>query len=179
MELVPLIAHPVRGVTEGFYRLGRWLQLARDSLEDLGADRANDDSTRGDRTAFLVVTRRIDNDLMQLDEDERSDEDALKRFAARFVETLLNEDPTMLARGEIQVASIAHASVAEAVAKGATLLESGACERALVLAVDSWFDPGLLGNAAAEHRVKIGGSPVGFMPGEAAVALMLEDGAKA
>src|SRR3954469_2360875 len=34
-ELVPVIGHPIRGATDGFYMVGRWVRLAQEAVEDL------------------------------------------------------------------------------------------------------------------------------------------------
>src|SRR5258706_14939460 len=59
LELVPLVAHPIQPLAEGFYRLGRWLRLACSSLEDLRQDGGPelDESRAWSATSVIVVTR--------------------------------------------------------------------------------------------------------------------------
>lgn len=169
-ELVPLVGHPVEPLTEGFSKLGRWLQLARGCLAEVAALSAGPAET-GKEVVLFLVTRRLDGEY--LDEDLPPEGMAAhvdRELMAPLCEDLglpcQAADRRLIARGS--------AGTAEALAEAAALLVERRYRRALVLAVDSWMDPTLIAEATRTRRLKTDANPMGFMPGEAAVALALE-----
>jgi 3-oxoacyl-[acyl-carrier-protein] synthase-1 len=67
-----------------------------------------------------------------------------------------------------------HAGVLSLLARAAALLQTGAVEQVIVLGVDSYVDVARLSALDAAYRLKSQRGVDGFVPGEAAVALLVE-----
>jgi 3-oxoacyl-[acyl-carrier-protein] synthase-1 len=180
MELVPLPGHPVPAVTEGFFRQGRWLRLAVECLADLSATRGRSAPAllQESRCHVIVVTRPMTPELVGVDDGTPAPE-VLHRLTRQLHAGLVAELRTPIRAEGFTVLAAGHAGLAWGVTQAATWLGGGTCDAVLLLAVDSWFDPVLLGDAMEAGNLKIEGAATGLSPGEAAVALVLEPGARA
>jgi 3-oxoacyl-[acyl-carrier-protein] synthase-1 len=72
-----------------------------------------------------------------------------------------------------------HTGAIELLAEASALLSSGDVSCCILLAVDSYLSPDRLAYLDGEHRLKSDRNVDGFIPGEAAVALLLETPARA
>lgn len=169
-EEVGLMGHPLRGYTEGFNLVGRWLRLAFGSLEDLlgapGAPRA-DDSRFWARTG-LVGVLPVPGDLLPMEDDE------VASLADLTLGPLREELGLAVPVNHMQVVAEGHTGLATALERGLRLLAERELERLLVVAGDSYLTPLPLTRLARERRLKTDVQPVGLMPGEAGVCFLLE-----
>ncbi len=174
-EEVGLVGHPLKGYTEGFNLVGRWLRLARGCLEDLleapGAPRA-EDSRFWARTG-LVGVFPVPEDLLPVGEGE------VGQLVDLTLRPLLDEFELAVPERLTEGVAVGHSGVAVALEQGLRLLAEGRLERLLVVAVDSYLTPLPLGRLSRERRLKTEAQPVGLMPGEAGVCFLLEREAEA
>ncbi|MBM4061841.1 MAG: hypothetical protein FJ265_12210 [Planctomycetes bacterium] len=167
-DLVPSVAHTVSTLTEGFRGIGRWVRLGRLCLESLVTSRSD-----WRQTGLSVVTRPISGEFLLLE-----DEDVPLAAVTQSLVGPLCKDLGLAAvpsHGRLVCEGVA--GLATALREARTALEQRRLERFLVVAVDSWIDPTLLGMAAESGRLRDADNPVGFQPGEAGVALLLEPSA--
>jgi 3-oxoacyl-[acyl-carrier-protein] synthase-1 len=169
-EEVGLTGHPLKGYTEGFDLVGRWLRLALGGLEDLlgvpEAPRA-DDARFWARTALLGVLPPA-GDLLPMNEEEAGP------LAGLTLERLREELDLAVPTQSMEVVALGHAGLAAALERGLRLLAAGPLERVLVVAADSCLTSMALNRLAHERRLKTDTQPVGLMPGEAGVCFLLE-----
>lgn len=168
---VPLTAYPVRGFTEGFHGVGRWLRLARGALADLlktSALPGRDDLRFWKETALWAVAPEAEAPLFAVPEADPADlrRSLLNPLCAGFGLPVDEERFVVIRRG--------HAGMAEAVTEGLRQLARGDVQRLLIIAVDSYLEPAVLKQLAAANRLKTGERPIGLMPGEAGLCLLLE-----
>jgi len=74
----------------------------------------------------------------------------------------------------LELHALGHAGTAAALASGMSRLARAEWEQALLVAVDSLFDPVLLSQLHETRRLKTAVQPVGLMPGEAGICVLLE-----
>jgi 3-oxoacyl-[acyl-carrier-protein] synthase-1 len=159
-ESVPLLAHPVVPITNGFSSVGRWLQLCRYALRDL-LEQLEPRSRA--RTAVYVWLPELDHPRFEHDDRTRPE-----RMQEALVAPLISSDAVVLwPRGRSGLATL--------LAEVEHTLRSTA-ERVLILAVDSYVDAHALLWLDQHHHLKHDDNPVGLAPGEAAVAVCLEPG---
>lgn len=174
-EEVGLMAHPLKGYTEGFNLVGRWLRLAHGCMEDLleapGAPPPGD--ARFWARTGLVGALPAPGSLLPGDEEEAG---PLLDLTLR---PLREELGLAVPERSMEVVALGHAGLAFALERGLRLLASGTLERLLVMAVDSRLTSPALACLAHERRLKTGTQPVGLMPGEAGVCFLLEREAEA
>jgi 3-oxoacyl-[acyl-carrier-protein] synthase-1 len=172
-EPVPLLAHPARAVTEGFYKVGRWLRLASAAVGELR--RRSEGPPPGAACALYLVTRSLGDAFLDCcDVDEIGPADAAVYLEKALLEPLCSTFALPVPAGSRRIFARGPVGVAAALAEAAQQLGAGRLDRALVVAVDSWIDPTLLDEAAAAARLKTPDSPTGLSPGEAAVAFWVE-----
>jgi 3-oxoacyl-[acyl-carrier-protein] synthase-1 len=170
LEDEPVTGHPIAGFTDGFHLVGRWVRLARGALDDLfPAGARAPDARFWERSAVLLATREPDDDLFQVEPGEALDR-MRREYWATMRSVLHCPDGCV-----VELVPRGHTSTAAALARAVALLGSG-LERALVIAVDSWFHPVLVQRLVDDDRLKTSENPVGLAPGEAGVALLLETG---
>lgn len=90
-----------------------------------------------------------------------------------FAEALLNR-AGLSELSRVEVVSLGHAGVLRAVAQASALLHGRAVEACVVVAADTYFAPERLLALDEARRLKSSRNPDGFLPGEAACALVLE-----
>ena len=167
---IPLVAHPVKGYTDGFHGLGRWIRLARGAAANLmrsSGIASPPDPQFWSRAAILAVTRPLDDELFRTEPGQ-----AAERVRREYLETLR---VALGLRTEVvfELVSQGHAGTAMALQRAADLVASG-MERVLILAVDSWLHPLLLERLEEADRLKLDERPSGLMPGEAGASLLVE-----
>jgi 3-oxoacyl-[acyl-carrier-protein] synthase-1 len=171
-EAVPLVGHPIEAFTEGFHLYGFWTRVAIASLRDLiarAALPAAGDSAGWSRTALVAVLPNIRSKRFLSDGSE-SDDAVREPFLARIGAWL----GVPLAPPHLHAFCAGRVGIFAALRHGAELLRTRAVDRVIALAVDSQLDTLTLEWLAAEHRLKSPTSAAGLMPGEAAVALLLQ-----
>jgi 3-oxoacyl-[acyl-carrier-protein] synthase-1 len=171
-EAVPLIGHPVRGMTEGFHLPGAWVRLGHASIRDLllygGLPRG--DAAFWERTLLVVATPVIDEerfpDAPLLLTEERIRDDCALRIAG-----LLGMP---LPASNVAIVSNGHAGTALGVQGAAQMIDEGRFDRVIVAAVDSCTGASSLDWFAEHERLKTPELPAALFPGEAAAAFLLE-----
>ncbi len=163
-ELVPLMGHPVDGLPEGFGVAGRRAALGRMAVLSL-LERAPD--ALGPRTQVVFAMSKPTEDVWLEDPNE-----VIPTLGERLGRVTLGLG---YSPARTEVALHGHASAAFALLRAARALDVNA-EKALIVAVDSRLDEASLEALYDEGRLKTPDNPVGFAPGEAAVALLIERG---
>jgi 3-oxoacyl-[acyl-carrier-protein] synthase-1 len=174
---IPLMGHPLHGFTDGFLGMGRWMRLARGGLLDLlSKSGLPGPADRGfwSRTGLVVVTPSPDDEVF-----DPEGKDGLDGIREDFLRPL--RDVLGLPVGDQHLQVMAQGAVGTAALMAQMLggLSSQGLERLLVVAADSQLDPTALQLLGEENRLKTDDYPVGFMPGEAGVCLLLESPASA
>jgi 3-oxoacyl-[acyl-carrier-protein] synthase-1 len=163
-ESVPLVGHTAGPLTDGFEGLGRLVQLCVAALEDL---RASAPGLRQERLEWLLCLPR---DLGLGTSPPRAPEEVARLLAERLqAETGLEPRPQSL-----HLLMEERGGTVQALAESTRLLRERRCDHCLVLACDSLVSPERTESLLSARRLKTPDHPVGFMPGEAAVAVLLE-----
>lgn len=171
-ELAPTTGHAVADLARGFSGVGRWLQLAAAAIEDLcssgdlPAPKADPEFWRA--TVAYFVLPRIEDDRFGI--DTYCDEEALP---ARFRDPLLQRVSGVFAPSRSGVVAKGPNGVLE-VLRSVTWRAEG-IKRFVVIATDSLVDVPSLRWLEETGRLKNDMNPVGLSPGEASVALLLEE----
>jgi 3-oxoacyl-[acyl-carrier-protein] synthase-1 len=162
-----LTAHPLRGVTEGFQGIGRYLRMGGHALEDLLYDAGL--KAEGGRfwhgTGLYVGLTRTRNE--EIDFYDGILEESL---AEELAEQTGLPIPEALRRVVFQ----GNAAALGALHEASLALEQGQLERAIIVGVDSLLESDTLQLLAAARRLKTNETPRGLMPGEAAGAFLVE-----
>lgn len=170
---VGVTGHPVSVLTFGFGGVGRWLQLAASALEDLcqsaGLPGAGDVRFWSSTLCYVVVPV-LDVPRFIMEPSCQSD----ASVEASFVRPLLARVKERFAPGRTVLLSHGRTGVLEAIRLAEEHFRQAHFERVAVLAVDSLTDAVSLAWLAEQERLKHDENPVGLMPGEGAVAFMLE-----
>jgi 3-oxoacyl-[acyl-carrier-protein] synthase-1 len=172
-EPVGLTAHPLGEATRGFSGVGRWLQMAALALEDLSVSgslpAAEEAWFWSAADCYLVLPvldpRRFDSTGMG------GSEEALE---ASFLRPLRNRCASFFAPSRTALLARGRIGTLEAIQVAARQVFEGRAARAVVLAVDSLVDEPALLWLAESNRLKEDENPVGLVPGEAAVAFVVE-----
>jgi 3-oxoacyl-[acyl-carrier-protein] synthase-1 len=171
-EEVPVTGYPVRGYTEGFNMVGRWLRLARGAVQDLlglSGLQEEKDSRFWQKTGLITVAPRPNDARFQNEGGEG--ETALREA---FLAPLYNAIGLPLSQRNLHAMGVGHAGTAMAVQRSLEWVVREGLERVLIVAVDSYLDPLTLQWLAASRRLKTEAVPTGLSPGEAGVCLLLE-----
>lgn len=167
-ELVPVTGHPVRGVTEGFGIVGRWMRLGRACVADLvqHSERGSD-ADFWNRTGLMAIAPYPDSDRFGASENSPS-------VAVRqaYLEPLRASLKLPLEHADLLCTGPAGA--VEALQRAEGWMAAAALERVLVLAVDSYCDPLTLEWLVKNRRLKTTDEAVGLAPGEAGACFLLE-----
>lgn len=166
-DLMPVIAHPVAGLTDGFVLFGRWLRLARVAVEDL-LRTTGDPPGLWDGADLVLATAEPDEAIFL------SAAAATLPAIREAVGLALIEDLRLpIRQNQVEVIAAGRIAPALAIEHAQRRIAAGS-PRVLVVVVDSLLDPLLLESLAGEHRLKDSDHATGFSPGEAAVALLVE-----
>ncbi len=170
-EMVAPTGHPIRGYTEGFVAMGRWVRLALGAVTDLVEhgdlpDRADEAFWR--RTGLICLAPPLDPARF-LDVGPLGAE----TVKAGLRDMLLERTGLPVHPDERHVLDVGHAGAVAAVQLTERLVGRGRVERVLVVAADSLLDELSLEALAQADRLKTGARPDGLMPGEAGAAVLL------
>lgn len=171
-QAVPVVGHPVRGVTEGFFGPGLWLRLAQHCLAELmhrSVVAPPQDEAYWSRSALLVLTP--DPNGERFDPDEPHETEYVRRMV---LEPLLRRTPLRLQGQACFTISAGQATLYGALAKAGAQIRAGRFDRFVVLAVDSLLDDLSLAWLNEQGRLKGPDSPSGLMPGEVGVGMVIE-----
>jgi 3-oxoacyl-[acyl-carrier-protein] synthase-1 len=169
---IPIIGHPIRAYTEGFYLIGLWIRIAQGCFEDLrqhGNLPDRSDTTFWQETGFILVTPIVDEERFQLPEPISSE-----RIKEVYGYGLLNVLQFPILQAHLNVVCMGHAGTAVAIGQAAQRIYSSQLQRVIVLAVDSYLDPLTLEWLGHHRRLKIGENPTGLAPGEAGACFLIE-----
>jgi len=166
----PLLAHPIRGFTEGFVSFGRWSRLAHCcfcDLEDQDLVAPRQDTAFWLRTGLVFLTPPLDS----LRYFEAHDDPGFAREMAceRMAETLALPVP----EANIELIDDGPAGLSKALDKAPRQLGRD-LDRLLIIAVDSYVDGLSLDWLGLHNRIKCDDNACGLMPGEAGVAVIVE-----
>jgi 3-oxoacyl-[acyl-carrier-protein] synthase-1 len=172
LEPVPLMGHPVSGLTDGFGPLGRWLRLARACVEDMRATAGlppPTDASFWNSTGLLCVLPHLE-EARYLEVRDFGPELLTTSWLERLVPALgLASRPS-----PVHFIHAGHAGTAFALQLARQWLAARNFERVLVLSVDSYLDETSLEWLLEHRRLKTPDRPVGLMPGEAGACLLVE-----
>ncbi|MCP3143937.1 hypothetical protein [Pyxidicoccus xibeiensis] len=196
-EPIPVTGHPAAWLTDGFEGLGRFMQLGVSALTDLLATSPH---IQRERTGFFLA---LPHDVGQEEDAEEQDEEAQdggedeeaqeppsdgegdediaapaplspEESAQRLMEHLFQETELAFRPEAIRVFLEGRKGTILAVQQAVQALLQGRYHHALVMACDSLVDPWRAQRMLRARRIKTSDNPVGFMPGEAGVAILLE-----
>ncbi|NMO17682.1 hypothetical protein HPC49_10280 [Pyxidicoccus fallax] len=168
---IPLVTCAIPGVTFGFSAAGRLAAILHETLLDLQA-RVALQELGADTPLFLVLPDALAREFpmrAELREDAARRRDVLGEFVLR--QTFDNLGISW--RGGKRFFAGGHVAFAQALQAAREVLTSRKAGACLVVAVDSLLSAPTLGQLALSRRVKTEDHPVGFVPGEAGVALLL------
>lgn len=166
----PLVAYPIRGFTEGFLLMARWLRMGLAAFQDLiRVGRLPDTSEFWAQTGLCVV--------LPPGRSERFDtaDDPVDTLGDAFLERFLPLTGVSFHPHAVEALMLGSAGTALAVSRAAEYLKTRQVQRIVLLAVDSMLDPLTLDWLQATGRLKTDTNPIGLRPGEAAAAVLLED----
>jgi 3-oxoacyl-[acyl-carrier-protein] synthase-1 len=176
-EPIPLIGHPVHGITDGFPAATRWVRLAAaafaDFLEQPSAP-TRDDRGFWSRAGVVAVLPRLQDTRFQSEDIDCGQvlQDAvlapLRRALAIPVEA-----------AQVEAVEFGHAGSAAALVLAKQRIAAGAWDAALIIAVDSYLDGLSLEWLGGSARLKSDDQPCGLSPGEAGVCVLVENAAVA
>ncbi|NMO13801.1 hypothetical protein HPC49_01935 [Pyxidicoccus fallax] len=171
-EDLALSGHPVHGYTEGFTLLGRWMRLARGCVRDLVSSSPGlktADRRFWDTTGLTVIVMPPDDTVLLTAPGQ-----GRAHLEEAFLLPLHSALELPIPPRNVELLCAGHAGTALAIEQGVRRFSSRELERLLIVAVDSYIDTQRLAELLEQGRLKTEEQPVGLIPGEAGVALLLE-----
>jgi 3-oxoacyl-[acyl-carrier-protein] synthase-1 len=176
-EPIPLTAFPVASLTTGFEGLGRLVRLSVDALEDLAASQS--EGINWERAALFIATTgplmddeppesRSNDDEVTFEDPPASVEEWADSLATAIV-----VEAAVAGAGRRTVYTDGRTGTLRALRGAMDAIQAGTIDQAVILAVDSAIDEERLLRWMDQHRLKTSEEPVGFIAGEAAVAVVL------
>jgi 3-oxoacyl-[acyl-carrier-protein] synthase-1 len=172
----PLVGRTIRGLTDGFAGIGRWITMARAACADLAVQaRLPEPSATGywDRTAACAILAEPDERRYSSDTGSTAHPDP------GFLNVVLDGAGWPIPPAHRLTIRQGHAGLAAAVRSARAMLMSGRLDRVIFIAADSYGDSESLEWLAAEDRLKLEDQPFGLIPGEGAASFVLETDAAA
>lgn len=167
----PLTGHPVRGYSEGFVALARWLRLAQGSVNSLLAEAGIPDGADihfWTRTGLVFVSPTLD--VARLEEAEENPEELKEAFLGHLHRLLR----LPVKEKEMRMLDMGAAGAAFAIQQARQRIAHGDVDRVLVVAADSYLDTPSLEWLDEHGRLKTPQNPVGLVPGEAGACILVE-----
>ena len=170
-SVAPTTGHVVPDLAKGFSGVGRWIQLAVAAIEDLcksaGLPTPKADPRFWQGTVAELVVPEIDE---RFDADPDIDE---TRLSTSFRDPVLRRVASIFSPRRASVLARGRNGVLEVMRAADWRVEG--LDRVIVVATDSLVDLTALRWLAETNRLKNDTNPVGLSPGEASVAVLLED----
>jgi 3-oxoacyl-[acyl-carrier-protein] synthase-1 len=163
-----ITGHPAAAIADGFAGVGRRLALVHSAIESLRSRAREVGSLAGVRVHVFVATAAPSRDVYFEEPDVVTTR--LSASVGRIVREGLGH---LIRLTGVDVMSAGGVACAEALRGASRVLASGVADAVLIVAVDSWLDGPSLEWLAMHHRLKCSDNPVGLIPGEAAVAVMV------
>lgn len=166
LETVPLKGCTVPNVTDGYLGLGRWTRLVTSALKDLieSAKLSSNDLARATIYLALPSSPRPGTDSR-----------VPQMLGLRIAQWL--GLPGI--EGRVRIYAAGHASAAHACSEAIAHVQSGMVERAIICGVDSLVEPATLEFFLSKRRIKTEDQVDGFIPGEAAAVILIEQESRA
>jgi 3-oxoacyl-[acyl-carrier-protein] synthase I len=174
-EPVGLTAHALGAVTQGFSGVGRWLQMAALALEDLslsGSLPPPEETSFWSAVDCYIVLPNLDPRRF----NPVGPSGSAAALEASLVQPLRKRCATFFAPSRVALLPRGRVGTLEAIQLAARGVTDG-IRGAVILAVDSLVDEEALLWLAESDRLKEDDNPVGLVPGEAAVAFLVEPAA--
>ncbi|MFE8603868.1 hypothetical protein [Archangium violaceum] len=163
---VPLVGHPIAGLTDGFQGIGRWFRLGRYALLDLlrYAHLDLDDASFWRPCGLIACLPEPNPDRFAFP-SEQAQALPLRLMRALGLPLLASSVACIEAGppGPLMALRLARQRIAE-----------GTWQRAIILAVDSLVDESSLRWLKEARRLKTPERPTGLMPGEAGACFLVE-----
>ncbi|MCY1080755.1 beta-ketoacyl synthase N-terminal-like domain-containing protein [Archangium lansingense] len=155
----PLIGSPLKGLTDGYFGMGRWTRMTVDGLRDLMVNAR----LGGQEFEQLGI-------YLGLPSGGGISQERRQQLAARIAQWL--QLPGLQSR--IRIYSEGHASALKALQDALTQLQQGRFTQAVIGGVDSLVERERLTQLWTEGRLKTDENAVGLIPGEAAAFFLVE-----
>jgi 3-oxoacyl-[acyl-carrier-protein] synthase-1 len=168
----PLMAHAIRGFTDGFHLQGRWIRLAERAFDNLvraGCLAAPTDTSFWANTALFLATPRVERERFGLPAP-LTETDVRGQYGAALVQRL----GLAGSLGHCYTVCRDHTGAVAALAMGRRKLQQREIKRFVVLAADSYLDTYSLDWLEETGRLKLDDSAAGLTPGEGAAAVVIE-----
>ena len=166
-ENVPLTAHSIEGVTEGYQGVGRWLRMATiaitDLCEHLDIDRYTD-LLFWEKTGFIINGPMLENERY----------DALEEMLDKWPRSLFSHVPLPLLKANLLGTFEGHAGIISNLKVASENISSERWHRAIIAGVDSYLDEESLNWLYENNRLKMPENESGLIPGECAACIMVE-----
>ena len=137
-NLVPVTGHPVASLTDGFVLFGRWMQLARSTLQDLFAGKSCPGPGQTDYwngCALLLATCIPDETTFLLPVNE-----VVAAIQNEIVTAIVRDLDLPIQISQTDILPFGHTSCAMALKQSLKLIGTK-YKRVVVLAIDSLIDP--------------------------------------
>jgi 3-oxoacyl-[acyl-carrier-protein] synthase-1 len=188
----PLVGHPISGITSGFAGIGRLVRLSALALEDL--KQAAGVLPPADTGFFLALPTGVEpgrpapQDPTPLEPDNATEDDGTaeanpharmlrpltEREARKIATQACDAAGLMIADAATRTYAAGKSGLATALTDAVAALERRQLARAIVCATDSELDLPRIRASFASGRLKTLDKAVGFLPGEAAACLLIE-----
>ena len=165
-ERIPVTGCAIGVVTDGYAGLGRWARLATAAVRDLVLTTRLSASELGSASLYLALPS-----MDRIGVDDRIPQLLGRRIGEWLKVPALSHRTFVFPHG--------HAAGAGAVALATEHLRANVTQRAIVCGVDSLVEMETVEFFFAKRRLKIADQLDGFVPGEAAACLLLEQPATA
>jgi 3-oxoacyl-[acyl-carrier-protein] synthase I len=170
-EYVPVTARRALSGSEPSSGIDLWLRMALEATGDLlrySPVPDPSDARFWRRTAVIVAAP-----VMEADRFGRGD-DVGERLRAAFLDRLVEALALSVPVDQRFVLPYGQSAVARALAMARAQIEGLRCDRALIVAVDSWVDPPSMFWLGSQDRLRRTGRPDGLSPSEAAASILVE-----
>ncbi len=171
-------AHQVPVIAKGFAGLGKLLVLAQAALTEVLVKAPAGTEARTGLCVCLADDHLMQQHGRPLDVAEPGpppgDVGVLQQQALRLAQRLADAMGPVLSPAAVWASRAGRLGLLGALQQAATWLEQGVVDRCVICAADSFIEPDRLEAAARAQLIKTEANPVGFMPGEAGVCLLVE-----
>jgi len=163
LEEEKITGFPINGFTSGFQGLALYLKLANAAIEDMLKYQKLNFSVLSDLDLYIC--------LPEIKSEEHFDINNL--LYQEFPSRLASMFPGNINNKKIELFPDGHVSTLKALKYLDSQIENGKTNGAIIVSVDSLVNSTDIQYYASQGRLKTPNSPVGIMPGEAAVAMVV------